>query len=56
LHVFPKLAVLAFIPVLLRGTVWFVRGRQPLDVHKLGFSELAQALIFGALLCATFLV
>jgi hypothetical protein len=55
LHVFPKLAVLAFIPVLLRGTVWFVRGREPLDVHKLGFSELAQALIFGSLLCAAFL-
>ena len=55
LHVFPTLAVLAFVPALLRATVWFVRGRPPLDVHKLGFSELAQALIFGSLLCATFL-
>ena len=53
---FPTAAALAFVPVLLRGTLWFVRGRQPLDVHKLGYSELSQALIFGALLCAAFLV
>ena len=56
LNVFPKLVVFAFVPVLLRGTLWFLRGRQPLDVHKLGFAELAQALIFGALLCAAFLM
>ncbi len=55
-RLFPTPVTLAFIPVLLRGTLWFIRGRQPLDVHKLGFSELAQALVFGALLCATFLV
>ncbi len=53
---FPTPVALAFVPVLFRGTLWFVRGRQTLDVHKLGFSELAQALIFGALLCAAFLV
>lgn len=56
LNFFPKLVVFAFVPVLLRGTLWFLRGRQPLDVHKLGFAELSQALIFGALLCAAFLV
>jgi YwiC-like protein len=56
LNVFPKLVVLAFVPVLLRGTIWFLRQHQPLDVHKLGFSELAQAVIFGALLCAAFLI
>jgi hypothetical protein len=49
-------AALAFVPVLFRGTLWFARGRQPLDVHKLGYSELRQALIFGALLCAAYLV
>lgn len=52
----PATVWLAFLPVLLRGTSWFVRGRLPLDVHKLGFSELAQALIFGTLLCVTFLL
>ena len=53
---FPAAMALAFVPVLLRGTLWFVRRHRPLDVHKLGFSELTQALIFGALLCASFLV
>ena len=53
---FPSSWLLAFVPVLLRGTMWFLRGRQPLDVHKLGFSELAQALIFGVLLCAAYLI
>jgi len=53
---FPKLAWLAFVPVLFRGTVWFLRGCQPLDVHKLGFAELTQGLIFGALLCAAYLL
>ena len=53
---FPAAIWLAFLPVLLRGTFWFVRGRQPLDVHKLGFSELAQSLIFGALMCVAFLL
>jgi YwiC-like protein len=53
---FPTTIALAFLPVLIRGTLWFMRERQPLDVRKLGFSELKQALIFGALLCAAFLV
>jgi YwiC-like protein len=53
---FPAAAILAFLPVLLRGSLWFVRKRQPLDVHKLGFTELAHALTFGALLCAAFMI
>jgi hypothetical protein len=52
---FPKLAVLAFVPAILRGTAWFFRGLQPLDVHKLGFSELFQSILFGVLLCLAFL-
>jgi hypothetical protein len=54
--VFPKLTLLAFIPAIARGTLWFLRGQQPLDVHKLGFSELCQVIAFGALLSAAFLV
>lgn len=53
---FPAAIAFAFLPILLRGTIWFARRRQPLDVHKLGYSELAQALLFGALLCAAFLL
>jgi YwiC-like protein len=53
---FSDAVALAFLPVLVRGTVWFVRPYRPLEVHKLGFSELTHALIFGALLCAAFLL
>lgn len=52
----PFAAAVAFVPVLLRGTFWFVRQRQPLDVHRLGFTELGQSLLFGALLCAALLM
>ena len=50
----PWLALLAFVPILLRGLAWFVRGSQPLAVRRLGWSELAQSLAFGALLIAAF--
>jgi hypothetical protein len=53
---FPFAAAVAFLPVLLRGTLWFLRKRQPLDVHRLGFTELGHSLLFGALLCAAFLL
>ena len=56
LRIFPEFAVLAFGPAVLRGTAWFLPGPQPLDVHKLGFSELFQSIVFGALLCVAFLV
>jgi len=52
---FPSAIAFAFLPVLLRGTLWFTRGHQSLNVHKLGFSELGHGLLFGALLSAAFL-
>jgi hypothetical protein len=52
----PKTIPLAFIPVLARGTLWFVPGRKPLNVHRLGFTELAHAVIFGVLTSLAFLV
>lgn len=55
-RVLPLWTLIAFVPALARGVAWFVRPTQPLDVHKLGFSELRQAIIFGALLSAAFLV
>jgi hypothetical protein len=48
--------LLAFLPAIARGTYWFFNGARPLNVHKLGFSELAQALVFGVLLSAAFLI
>lgn len=53
---FPEVAAIAFLPVLLRGTIWFLRKRQPLDVHKLGLTELGHSLLFGALLSVAFLL
>lgn len=55
-RVLPLWTLIAFVPSLVRGGAWFVRPTQPLDVHKLGFSELAQAIIFGVLLSVAFLV
>ena len=52
----PKTIPLAFIPVLARGTLWLVPGRKPLNVHRLGFTELAHAVIFGVLTSLAFLV
>ena len=56
LGTWPAFTVLAFAPVLVRGTLWFVRGSQPLNVHWLGITELAHALIFGVLLSTAFLI
>ncbi len=50
----PGLAALAFVPVLLRGLYWFLEGEKPLVIHRLGFTELAHALAFGALLILGF--
>ena len=53
---FPRFVFVAFAPAVLRGLAWFVRLRQPLEVHKLGFSELKLAVWFGILLGFAFLV
>jgi hypothetical protein len=52
----PGLTLIAFAPVLLRGLLWFVRKPQPVVVRRLGWTEFAQALVFGALLTASFCV
>lgn len=44
----PKYAVLAFHPVILRGLFWFVKRETPLRVKRLGWTELAHAVLFGA--------
>ena len=50
LALLPAWAALAFAPVLLRGLAWFLRAAAPLQVRRLGQSELAHAIVFGALL------
>jgi hypothetical protein len=55
-HVVPLLLGLAFIPAVIRLAVWVVRPWRPLGVHILGISELAQGVLFNALLVTVFLV
>jgi YwiC-like protein len=54
LRLLPWLAMLAFVPVFVRGIAWFLRAVQPLTVRRLGWSELAQSVAFGVLLVMAF--
>jgi len=45
----PVAAALAFAPALIRGFLWFLRRPAPLEIYRLGYGELANALAFGAL-------
>ena len=55
-HWLPYLAPLVFIPVLGRGFYWFFRGPAPLQIKKLGWSEMGQGVLFGILLTILFIV
>jgi len=46
----PPLVLLAFVPVFIRGLIWFFSPPQPLALHRLGMTELAHAIGFGVLL------
>lgn len=51
----PGLAILAFAPILLRGLFWTLSSRPaPLEVRRLGVSELTHAIVFGVLLILGF--
>ena len=50
----PELTLIAFAPILFRGFAWFAKSPQPIVVRRLGWTELAHALVFGALLTAGF--
>jgi hypothetical protein len=51
----PGLALLAFLPILVRGGVWSVRRKpQPLRIHRVGKTELAYAILFGLLVIVGF--
>ena len=56
LHLVPGLALLAFVPLLVRGLLWFKSGAQPLVVKRLGWSELAHGVSFGLLLVVAYLL
>lgn len=50
----PWLVLLAFVPLLLRGFYYFVEKPAPLRVRRLGWNELAQAIVFCVLFIMTF--
>lgn len=54
-HILPPLAIIAFVPALVRGTLWFFRKPEPLDVRSLGWSEMKQGIAFGVLLAVAFI-
>jgi hypothetical protein len=49
------LMIIAFVPAVLRGSQWFFRKAEPLDVKRLGWSEMKHGLAFGILLAIAFL-
>jgi hypothetical protein len=55
-HLLPFLVPLAFVPVLIRGVYWFVRKPAPLQIKKLGWSEIKQGVLFGILLTIFFII
>jgi YwiC-like protein len=51
----PGLVLLAFAPILIRGALWMLSSQPaPLEVRRLGLSELTHALVFCVLLIVTF--
>jgi hypothetical protein len=51
----PPLVIVAFVPALVRGVLWFFRGPELLDVRSLGWSEMRHGLVFGILLAIAFI-
>lgn len=49
-HWLPVLTWVAFAPAVFRGLRWFFQSPQPLAVRRLGWNEMAQALVFACLL------
>ena len=56
LHLVPALALLAFVPLLVRGLLWFKAGARPLVVKRLGWTELVHGVSFGLLLVTAYLL
>jgi len=46
----PALAILAFLPAIVRGSLWFFRKAEALNVKSLGWSEMKHGVVFGMLL------
>jgi hypothetical protein len=55
LRLLPPLAIIAFVPALVRGGLWFFRKPEPPDVRGLGWSEMRHGVAFGVLLAFAFI-
>jgi hypothetical protein len=51
----PALAILAFLPAIARGSLWFFRKSEALNVKSLGWSEMKHGVAFGMLLAIALL-
>jgi hypothetical protein len=52
--VLPKFVLIAFLPVVVRGLIFFFKKPAPLMITRLGVSELAHSISFGLLLFVSF--
>ena len=50
----PGLILVAFAPLWARGFIWFCESPRPLQVRRLGMSELLYAIVFGILIITGF--
>lgn len=51
----PGLALLAFLPILVRGGIWSINpNHPPLQIRRVGKAELAHAILFGVLVIVGF--
>ena len=50
----PPLLALAFVPPIIRLSIWLARPWRPLGIHIIGLSELLQGLLFNILLVGAF--
>lgn len=54
-HTVAPWVIMAFVPAVFRGSLWFFRRTGPLDVKRLGWSEMKHGIAFAILLAAAFL-
>jgi len=54
-RVLPPLVVIAFVPAVVRGTLWFFRKAESLDITSLGWSEMKHGMVFEVLLAFAFI-
>jgi hypothetical protein len=53
-HIIGPFAIIAFVPTIVRGTLWFFQKAEPLDIKRLGWSEMKYGILFGVPLACTY--